>query len=413
MKTICTTIIASFLSFTTFSQVGIGTTSPNSSAVLDVTSNSKGVLLPRVTLSQKSSMTPIVGLQVYCTDCGAGPGELQIYNGTSWTNAAGAAALGLIFSPPANVVAVPGTTQALVSFSAPTATLGAPISSYTVTASGGITATGSSSPIRVTGLTEATAYTFSVVATNSNSVSSVASTSSSSITTVTSTNTFAYCDGTRTTDIVELSSTTGRIWMDRNLGANRAATSNNDNSAYGCLYQWGRGNDGHANMNYTTATNGIKLASAWPNNIRSITEMPNNTLIYSEEPTYTDWLVTPNPNLWQGVDGVNNPCPSGFRLPTITEYEAELTAYTITSANTNSAFSNGPNGGFKFVKGGQRYWGDAGVVASSVGLYGFYWTSTVNSSDGKTIRFRMSESFINTAQIDSRNYGHSVRCIKG
>lgn len=33
---------------------------------------------------------------------------------------------------------------------------------------------------------------------------------------------------------------TGRVWMDRNLGASSVATSSNDAEAYGDLYQWGR-----------------------------------------------------------------------------------------------------------------------------------------------------------------------------
>jgi len=58
--------------------------------------------------------------------------------------------------------------QATVSFTAPSFTGGAAISGYTVTSSpGGITATGTSSPIAVTGLTNGTAYTFTVTATNS------------------------------------------------------------------------------------------------------------------------------------------------------------------------------------------------------------------------------------------------------
>jgi len=64
--------------------------------------------------------------------------------------------------------ATAGGGQATVSFTAPSFTGGAAISGYTVTSSpGGITATGTSSPIAVTGLTNGTAYTFTVTATNS------------------------------------------------------------------------------------------------------------------------------------------------------------------------------------------------------------------------------------------------------
>ena len=60
-----------------------------------------------------------------------------------------------------------GSAQASVAFTAPANTGGSVITSYTVTSSpGGITGTGASSPIVVTGLANGTAYTFTVVATN-------------------------------------------------------------------------------------------------------------------------------------------------------------------------------------------------------------------------------------------------------
>ncbi|MDO5968527.1 hypothetical protein Q4Q35_01790, partial [Flavivirga aquimarina] len=48
------------------------------------------------------------------------------------------------------------------------------------------------------------------------------------------------------------SSATGKIWMDRNLGASQVATSSNDADAYGDLYQWGRAADGHESRTSST-----------------------------------------------------------------------------------------------------------------------------------------------------------------
>jgi uncharacterized protein (TIGR02145 family) len=81
--------------------------------------------------------------------------------------------------PPTSVTASAGNASASVSFVAPTNNGGSAITGYTVTSSpGGITATGTTSPINVTGLTNGTAYTFRVIATNviGNSVASSAST---------------------------------------------------------------------------------------------------------------------------------------------------------------------------------------------------------------------------------------------
>ena len=74
------------------------------------------------------------------------------------------------------VGATVGTT-ASVSFTAPSSDGGSAITGYTVTVSpGGITASGTASPIAVTGLTPQTAYTYSVVASNSVGKSSPAAT---------------------------------------------------------------------------------------------------------------------------------------------------------------------------------------------------------------------------------------------
>ena len=69
--------------------------------------------------------------------------------------------------PPTGVSAVGGNAQAVVSFTIPASNGGSAISNYTVTSNpGGLTGTGSTTPITVTGLTNGTPYTFTMTATN-------------------------------------------------------------------------------------------------------------------------------------------------------------------------------------------------------------------------------------------------------
>jgi hypothetical protein len=87
--------------------------------------------------------------------------QLQQKQGGLWAKGVGAP------SAPTIGTATAGNAQSIVSFTAPADTGGLSITSYTVTSStGGITATGSVSPITITGLTNGTTYTFTVTATN-------------------------------------------------------------------------------------------------------------------------------------------------------------------------------------------------------------------------------------------------------
>jgi hypothetical protein len=120
--------------------------------------------------------------------------------------------------------------------------------------------------------------------------------------------------------------TTGKIWMDRNLGATQVATSSTDQNAYGDLYQWGRRADGHqCRTSPTTAT------------LSSIDQPAHGNFITINSGNY-DWRSPQNANLWQGVNGVNNPCPSGYRIPTETEINAERLSWS--QNNSAGAFAS-------------------------------------------------------------------------
>lgn len=85
MKKNCTFFLLWFAQFV-FSQVGIGTTVPNASSVLDLTSTSAGFLPPRMTTAQRDAIaTPAIGLVIYNTTINC----IEWWNGNLWYNACG------------------------------------------------------------------------------------------------------------------------------------------------------------------------------------------------------------------------------------------------------------------------------------------------------------------------------------
>ncbi|MBL0355701.1 MAG: hypothetical protein IPP72_01895 [Chitinophagaceae bacterium] len=67
--------------------VGIGTPAPNASAQLDISSTSKGLLIPRLTTLQRTAIAaPANGLMVYDTGLSA----FWFYNGSAWSAVGGA-----------------------------------------------------------------------------------------------------------------------------------------------------------------------------------------------------------------------------------------------------------------------------------------------------------------------------------
>ncbi len=69
------------VSVVSFAQIGIGTTAPNSSAALDVTSTTKGFLPPRMTTVQRDAIvSPATGIQIYNTTTNTN----DYFNGAAW-----------------------------------------------------------------------------------------------------------------------------------------------------------------------------------------------------------------------------------------------------------------------------------------------------------------------------------------
>lgn len=84
------------LSISASSQVGIGTNSPDASSVLDISSTTGGLLLPRMNEAQRDAISaPAAGLLIYIIE--GSKQCLQVYNGTGWEN---------IYCPTTNTIPV-------------------------------------------------------------------------------------------------------------------------------------------------------------------------------------------------------------------------------------------------------------------------------------------------------------------
>jgi uncharacterized protein (TIGR02145 family) len=199
----------------------------------------------------------------------------------------------------------------------------------------------------------------------------------------------------KTLEVPTVTSKTGRIWMDRNLGATKVASSLNDIASYGDYFQWGRLADGHEKRN-----------SGLINQL-SITDVPGHGLFIIFSPTYLwnnyDWRFNHNDNFWQGVNSLNNVCPNGFRLPTQNEWIEEIKTW-------NSNDNNGAlNSQLKLPPAGRRSAFDGTFELNTNA--GFYWSSTVTpGAYSKNIIFGWSGGV--TDFESSRAVGYCVRCIK-
>jgi hypothetical protein len=240
--------------------------------------------------------------------------------------------------------------------------------------------------------------------------------------------TFTYNNQIVTYGIIT-SQTTGRNWLDRNLGAANTPIAFDDWANYGDLFQWGRRADGHqlitrTNSDVTVDASGFPVSPygasvigtpfPWdPNPVNNpgwinsdIPPHPNFILVstgYMENAPY-DWRKPQNDNLWQGVNGINNPCPSGWRIPTRDEFAAE----SITDV------TDGYNK-LKFTYTHSRTC-NSNFIASVIGRY---WSSTTGDAPAlggrQSYFFRIGQHFQTGPFLDNgsqRATANAVRCIK-
>jgi uncharacterized protein (TIGR02145 family) len=386
-------ILAVMLSINAFSQsIGIGInadgSAPVGSAVLDVSSTTKGFLPPRMTYAQKVAIpSPLAGLMVYCTDCGT-VGELQVYNGTVWTNVVGNAATAGKPGAPAIGTAAAGNAQATVAFTAPASNGGFTISAYTATSTpGGKTGTlnqAGGGTITVTGLTNGTAYTFTVTATTVSGTGPASAASNSVIPVA------PLTDGSGNT--YETVTIGTQIWMTKNLNT----TKYNDGTNIPNVT---------ADAAWSAATTG-----AWCD----YDNTASNAIIYGK--LYNWYVADNNAGTKVASNGGKNICPAGWHVPTDAEWYT-LTTYlggeTVAGGKlkeTGTTHWVAPNTGATNSSGFTAIPGGARTYYSTFGTIGYtacWWSSTVKVVRNVVTLYGTANK---TGYLEQE--GHSIRCLK-
>jgi len=186
---------------------------------------------------------------------------------------------------------------------------------------------------------------------------------------------------------------TGKVWLDRNLGASQICTALDDTACYGDYYQWGRDADGHEKSDSSITTT-------------AATDVDNAGSSFI---TLTQWAsVDSDGSLrsanWSKTDGTSV-CPVGYRVPTIAEVQSETTNNGVSNV---ANMTDGYNNFLKLPAGGYRH--NTTGDMTSVGSYSVIWASDpVGTEFAKTLDLEPSASSIQDSQ---RGYGLNVRCIK-
>ncbi|CAK7043792.1 MAG: hypothetical protein PARBA_01483 [Parabacteroides sp.] len=190
-------------------------------------------------------------------------------------------------------------------------------------------------------------------------------------------------------------------WAPANCGAIRVAQASDGKNktvdGTGNIYQWGR----------KDATNHDgSIASAPTGNSN-----PNNNTFYKTTNNPKDWLSPQNNSLWNGNSkGVNDPCPSGYRIPTSDELRSIGNATTWDGSD--GLFKvNAENGYPQLILPAAGLREFSSGSSTNLGTGGYYWSSSVPAGSTQSNHVFFTTAKFNDA-VNVRAYGMSVRCIR-
>jgi uncharacterized protein (TIGR02145 family) len=436
---LCAAFIAA--SFTSSAQVGIGTTTPDASAALEIESTTQGFLPPRMSTAARNLInTPVAGLVIYNTTANC----LQWFNGALWFDTCTQTTEGppnsnlTVASPSYQGESVIGTTgigyngEAVPSGSTITVNL---TNNDSTNAQGyGLSATDAGTGLiyAATG-TIAAGVTIPVVLTHNAVVMPALESGVLNMPLLGTSSTLVLlpridvksipASATTLTDVVYGEQT----WMDRNLGARRAATALNDVFSYGNFYQWGRPADGHEITVLNGATKDIGRGLFDATATLAADAYPSYANFIVTARSTDDWLANPSPSglSTRWATASQGPCPTNYHVPTSEEWVTADTAVFGSGNGLNGSDTSGwdnntetyesalrlPSPGIRMKDiDFQDYPGDVQLS----GEYGTYWSSDNSNGDYDGINdvIIMEDDEGGPSFRIPKARGCNVRCIK-
>jgi hypothetical protein len=191
---------------------------------------------------------------------------------------------------------------------------------------------------------------------------------------------------------------TGRIWLDRNIGASKSCEYKDEEACFGDYFQWGRGIDGHEKIAAeTTETPASDVQNVGHSKFITATDIANE--LDWAYPTDSDGSI--RSHLWSKTDG-STVCPVGYRVPTINELSIESDNANV--QNIEDAF----NSFLKIPSTGTRSRSD-GAIYGKTGATFLWSTSVLGAHSSYTLSIADIVYHDNGQRWAS---GYSVRCIK-
>lgn len=204
-------------------------------------------------------------------------------------------------------------------------------------------------------------------------------------------------------------------WAPLNVGASKISTSpkNDGIAGNGNYYQWGR----NIGFNYNGEPNDIYTGNSYPSTPQESEGAPWNSKFIPKN-NNSHWALGDEGVLkefWpqNGSKSIDNdPCPTGWRVPTSSEQEVLVTKGVHNNSSDDRIVTiSGTNGINLILPAAGCRLGENGT-STNVGTLGYFWSSTQPQSASLPYCLKFEESLLVKYNGFYSANGFSIRCIR-